>query len=335
MNIEAEQNIQKMNERFEAKKREEILVNVPKEFEEKVNKALDYENDEDYEKVAEICHEILGTETGKDIEQVKIILARVYPKLLKYDVVTGNKKYQADMTRYIEFLDSLNMNNLMQEYIVETLARLCELLENEWYRPLFREFINTIEEKQYLTNEIYKQTITSAYASLESSIYYGDSRLSMMMKNALKYGYDRNYTVDIVELESVKKSMMIDILSSDYYITKYYDSHKDEFKFVKKEYPYSYALIKDVVDAVKKDRDKKAEECLDALMEYVAEGIDKEKLKAAMDASYNKLLSKEAKSQAVHSGKSTYYRTNDKIGRNDECPCGSGKKYKYCCGKHI
>ena len=23
-----------------------------------------------------------------------------------------------------------------------------------------------------------------------------------------------------------------------------------------------------------------------------------------------------------------------KIGRNDPCPCGSGKKYKQCCGKH-
>ena len=24
-----------------------------------------------------------------------------------------------------------------------------------------------------------------------------------------------------------------------------------------------------------------------------------------------------------------------KIGRNDPCPCGSGKKYKYCCGKNV
>ena len=23
-----------------------------------------------------------------------------------------------------------------------------------------------------------------------------------------------------------------------------------------------------------------------------------------------------------------------KVGRNDPCPCGSGKKYKYCCGKN-
>ena len=22
-----------------------------------------------------------------------------------------------------------------------------------------------------------------------------------------------------------------------------------------------------------------------------------------------------------------------KVGRNDLCPCGSGKKYKQCCGK--
>ncbi|WP_295159300.1 SEC-C metal-binding domain-containing protein, partial [Selenomonas sp. AE3005] len=24
----------------------------------------------------------------------------------------------------------------------------------------------------------------------------------------------------------------------------------------------------------------------------------------------------------------------EKIGRNDPCPCGSGKKYKNCCGRH-
>ena len=27
--------------------------------------------------------------------------------------------------------------------------------------------------------------------------------------------------------------------------------------------------------------------------------------------------------------------TGPKIGRNDPCPCGSGKKYKKCCGKNI
>jgi len=26
-------------------------------------------------------------------------------------------------------------------------------------------------------------------------------------------------------------------------------------------------------------------------------------------------------------------REEPKVGRNDPCPCGSGKKYKKCCGK--
>jgi len=26
-------------------------------------------------------------------------------------------------------------------------------------------------------------------------------------------------------------------------------------------------------------------------------------------------------------------RTGPKVGRNDPCPCGSGKKYKHCCGR--
>ena len=31
-------------------------------------------------------------------------------------------------------------------------------------------------------------------------------------------------------------------------------------------------------------------------------------------------------------GHVTYRRENPKVGRNDPCPCGSGKKFKKCCG---
>ena len=29
----------------------------------------------------------------------------------------------------------------------------------------------------------------------------------------------------------------------------------------------------------------------------------------------------------------TFVRQGDKVGRNDPCPCGSGKKYKQCHGR--
>ena len=36
---------------------------------------------------------------------------------------------------------------------------------------------------------------------------------------------------------------------------------------------------------------------------------------------------------APNAGSQTPYKKSEKIGRNDPCPCGSGKKYKNCCGK--
>lgn len=35
----------------------------------------------------------------------------------------------------------------------------------------------------------------------------------------------------------------------------------------------------------------------------------------------------------VYDGDGTYKKIQAKVGRNDPCPCGSGKKYKKCCGR--
>lgn len=33
-----------------------------------------------------------------------------------------------------------------------------------------------------------------------------------------------------------------------------------------------------------------------------------------------------------HHHQAPYVRPEAKVGRNDPCPCGSGKKFKKCCG---
>lgn len=37
--------------------------------------------------------------------------------------------------------------------------------------------------------------------------------------------------------------------------------------------------------------------------------------------------------RAVRSGPAPVKSSAPKVGRNEPCPCGSGKKYKHCCGK--
>ncbi|OGS83494.1 MAG: hypothetical protein A2061_06115 [Gallionellales bacterium GWA2_59_43] len=38
--------------------------------------------------------------------------------------------------------------------------------------------------------------------------------------------------------------------------------------------------------------------------------------------------------EVEHMGTATIQRDQPKVGRNDPCPCGSGKKFKKCCGAH-
>lgn len=328
-----EQNIQEMNKRFEAKKREEILNQIPVKFHNQVNEALDYEQEDDYEKTAELCQDILATKEGHGNEQVKIILARVFPSVLRMDVETENKKYQQHLSQYYTFLDGIEMNELMQEYIVETLIKLCELMKNDWYRPLFRGFVEHIERQGYLTEEVYKETLASAYASLESYDYYGDSKVSMLAKTVMKLGYDKAYTIRNVALESMKNRLNLDVLMNAWYLTQYYEEHEEEFSYIAQKYPYSYRLITDLVKDIKTDVHKKEESLLEELMNHVTEGTTKEQLMDVLTKSYADLMAKEAKPQTVYAGRGSYRRSSEKIGRNEPCPCGSGKKYKHCCGK--
>ena len=48
---------------------------------------------------------------------------------------------------------------------------------------------------------------------------------------------------------------------------------------------------------------------------------------------WNKLMTDEKKKEIKQKLHEDSHITVEKIGRNDPCPCGSGKKYKKCCGK--
>ncbi len=76
----------------------------------------------------------------------------------------------------------------------------------------------------------------------------------------------------------------------------------------------------------------------------VSLGFDKEKLYKNMVAAkadwlynlpqWDSIYSEEERKKLYKEQKlSGTIRKEKKIGRNDPCPCGSGKKYKKCCGK--
>jgi len=60
----------------------------------------------------------------------------------------------------------------------------------------------------------------------------------------------------------------------------------------------------------------------------------KEKERETIHPSTSKPAAKESESETEKTqeiSSETIYRVEPKVGRNDSCPCGSGKKYKKCC----
>ncbi len=57
------------------------------------------------------------------------------------------------------------------------------------------------------------------------------------------------------------------------------------------------------------------------------------RIRAIKDDSSGMGMQNNQPDEAANRGKRQPIRAEEKIGRNDPCPCGSGKKYKHCCGR--
>ncbi len=105
----------------------------------------------------------------------------------------------------------------------------------------------------------------------------------------------------------------------------------------------------DAMDALRQGIHLRSYGQINPLHEYQAEGfemftrlverIESDVTRYIVRAEIRQNLQREevAKPTATNSGKEEKkrptQRTDVKVGRNDACPCGSGKKYKQCCGK--
>ncbi|MEG2084090.1 MAG: preprotein translocase subunit SecA [Clostridia bacterium] len=73
------------------------------------------------------------------------------------------------------------------------------------------------------------------------------------------------------------------------------------------------------------------------MFEEMIETIQKDTVTILCKAEFNAEVKREEQAKEVSTNTQktqTQTRTDKKIGRNDPCPCGSGRKYKNCCGKN-
>ncbi len=84
-------------------------------------------------------------------------------------------------------------------------------------------------------------------------------------------------------------------------------------------------MAEDTVVSLAFDKEKLYKNMVDAKADWLYELPQWDKI---FDEETRKRLYREQKQSGT-------IRKEKKIGRNDPCPCGSGKKYKKCCGRNL
>ena len=146
------------------------------------------------------------------------------------------------------------------------------------------------------------------------------------------------------------------------YVQKYYDLEKQAYDTILSAFPDNHSLTSGVASELSKKLGYESSEMdlfvgfLDGINPSISQqndvksitddsaielGIDYEKLywnmrDAKADWLYNlpswsNVLPKEKLDEITRDFKRSQQVHSEKIGRNDPCPCGSGKKYKQCC----
>lgn len=277
--------------------------------------------------------EVIKEEENKLSEDNRKVVADAYQKILYLDVEQANQKFQEDAEDFFGFLDKIEKNEENCTYISRTIMRLGGLLKIEWFRPVFLKFVERIEQKGYLKDTDFEKVLHSARCAYEAYGIHEDHKITAIVENYLGAAYTRTYTALDTQEEKEKERIIVTAAHCEWYAAQYYKEHPEEFAHVKETYPNTYQLIEPFMKLVEEDVNKAGDQAVEVLLQYASNVTDARELRMSLRKAYYKIVSKNQETAFVQ-GNQSYKRSGEKVGRNDPCPCGSGKKYKQCCGKN-
>ena len=111
------------------------------------------------------------------------------------------------------------------------------------------------------------------------------------------------------------------------YIQRYYALEKVAYEKILGAYPNNEEFLNGTAAELAKKLNF-PKDAMDVFVGFV-DGI---KSSLSIKA-WNDILTEEKRNEITREYREANMAHSDKIGRNDPCPCGSGKKYKNCCGK--
>ncbi len=297
----------------------------------------------------------LGMEEGQDIQHPFITKAietaqkrveqhnfEIRKHLLEYDNVM-NRQREVIYEERRKILRGAELKNYIYEITEEVADYALDTYLNDkvsvdlWDFEALRQYLESrflVKLKDVNLEEMRKPEIKEALLDIMKKIYegkeasLGEGMTRYMEKMILLQVVDAKWKDHLYAMDSLKEGIGLRAYGQRDPLVEY--QHE------------AYAMFMDMIDRIK-------EETLEYLFKIQA--VKEEPKTPVFNPAAQQLLHEDKKqfqdipaegkgeNAASYKGQlpqeniPTYKREEPKVGRNDPCPCGSGKKYKKCCGK--
>lgn len=249
-------------------------------------------------------------------------------------------------------------NDDLLQYAKDLVRKLEEEARIEAIKQLQERFSLSPEEAEDIVDEAYEELYEEEYEDIDEEEEEAESYPEIIDQfiESLKGSYDENFQGDVgflidnlyeflrdyygLTLEDIDTDLLEEYLmdffprkvtADEEFVRKVPDILILFFKFAGERGDIEEEELIDTVESLRKEFIKAAldprnfgpaKAFATAMLEAGVDIEDKDQVDAFM-AMYNQMLAQQMPIK----------REEPKVGRNDPCPCGSGKKYKKCCGK--
>lgn len=276
----------------------------------------------DYQKGAQILLEL--------IHQKKKWSKNEVPELFEAYIGLLIMNCKGDLTHYPEIIEGIcQMLEQYKLYLTEYVQELAMMLsrtcihdiektgendrKTEQAFTMMRNICHTDSEKEYL------DFIREKYI-LERLEY--DPRIC----DTLKYTYNVYFNCSDID-PYVKRFALLDMQLC---IIEERTEIFRQAEIIRNDYPDYYEKLQHFLSKLESEKN----------LAHIKESLQRDYRRIDPDLVeegfyYRKYPQERVKAQGtiINDGLETYIRETKKVGRNDPCPCGSGKKYKHCCMK--
>lgn len=250
--------------------------------------------------------------------------------VLQFDDVM-NAQREVIYSERNKVLDGLDVHDQIMKMFPGVISKVCDKCVDE-DKPYFEwdfEKINTELERGLL--EKGKNLITEEFCEgfdredLEAAVLkLVEKRYNERMVEAGKFG---------INFEFIERFVLLRVVDSNWM------NHIDDMQTMKNEIFARGFGNQDPVLAYKKEAYEMFDDMIEKIRETTCIVLLNTSVEVKKKEPENKPQTTEAKTYdpmkkpVTNEKQKTVVNTTKKVGRNDPCPCGSGKKYKNCCGK--